>query len=91
MEDVLLPNQNVDHAFRSQVLLLDNGQILVGLVQAEDEAAVQLTDPQGKPRTIPVAEIEERRVTPQSLMPNDIAHGYSDTTLLGLMVYLLEQ
>lgn len=91
LEDVLLPNQNVDHAFRSQVLLLDNGQILVGLVQAEDEAAVQLTDPQGKSRTIPVVGIEERRMTPQSLMPNDIAHGYSDTTLLGLMVYLLEQ
>lgn len=91
LEDVLLPNQNVDHAFRSQVLLLNSGQILVGLVQAEDEAAVQMTDPQGKARTIPVADIEERRMTPQSLMPNDISHSYSDTTLFGLMVYLLEQ
>ncbi len=91
LEDVLLPNQNVDHAFRSHLLLLDDGQVLVGLVQAEDAASVQLTDQQGKSVTIPVDRIEERQVTQQSLMPTDIAHPYSDTTLFALMVYLQEQ
>lgn len=91
LEDVLLPNQNVDHAFRSQLLLLENGQILVGLVQSEDETSLQMTDPQGKALTVPLVEIEERRSTPQSLMPGDVAHQYSDATLLALMSFLLEQ
>ncbi|MDP1563213.1 MAG: c-type cytochrome [Pirellulaceae bacterium] len=91
LEDVLLPNQNVDHAFRSQVLLLASGQLIVGLIQAEDETSLQMTDQQGKAVTVPVAQIEERRTTPQSLMPGDVAHQYSDATLLGLMSFLLEQ
>jgi putative heme-binding domain-containing protein len=91
LEDVLLPNQNVDHAFRSHMFLLDNGQVLVGLVQAEDELSVQITDQQGKPLTIPVEQIDQRQVTPQSLMPGDVAHQYSDATLFGLMFFLLDQ
>jgi putative heme-binding domain-containing protein len=91
LEDVLLPNQNVDHAFRSQVLLLESGQLIVGLVQSEDETSLQMTDQQGKTVTIPLAEIEERRSTPQSLMPGDVAHQYSDASLLALLSYLMEQ
>lgn len=91
LEDILLPNQNVDHAFRSQVLLLESGQLVVGLIQSEDETSLQMTDQQGKAVTVAVAQIEERRTTPQSLMPGDVAHQYSDATLLGLMSFLLEQ
>jgi putative heme-binding domain-containing protein len=91
LEDVLLPNQNVDHAFRSQLFLLESGQVLVGLVQAEDQVSIQLTDQQGKTTTVPVARIDQRQVTPQSLMPGDVAHQYSDATLFGLMCFLMEQ
>jgi len=91
LEDVLLPNQNVDHAFRSQLFLMEDGQVLVGLVQEEDDTAVRLTDQQGKPLSLAVQEIEQRRVTTQSLMPADVAHQYSDATLFALIVYLMAQ
>jgi putative heme-binding domain-containing protein len=90
LEDVLLPNQNVDHAFRSQLFLLNDGQVVSGLVQSEDETALIVVDQRGKQQTLPVQDVEERRVSGQSLMPGDVAHQYSDAGLFSLMVYLLE-
>ncbi len=91
MEDILLPNQNVDHAFLAQLFLLADGRVVTGLVTSEDASSIQLRDNQGKAVTLSLDEIDQRKPTTQSLMPADVARNLSQDELFGLVVFLLDQ
>lgn len=91
LEDTLNPNQNVDQAFRATILALSDGQVVTGLVLREEGAVLVLADAEGKIVRVPLAEIEERRVSTLSPMPTDIASKLSERDCHDLLGYLLEQ
>ncbi|MEY4566411.1 MAG: hypothetical protein RLY14_1381, partial [Planctomycetota bacterium] len=91
LEDILLPNRNVDHAFRTSTLLLEDGRILVGLVRNETDDAVALVDSEGKEQTISKADISERKQNTQSVMPSNFHELLNDQTLQDLVAYLKSQ
>ena len=89
LEDILDPHRNVDAAFRSTALALQNGQVLTGLKRREEGATLVLADPQGKEFTVPLADIDEQRTTPLSLMPANLGEVIPEQDFAQLVKYLL--
>lgn len=73
LEDIVTPNRNVDQAFRTTSLLLDDGRVATGLVSQEGDQQISLIDASGKSTQIAVNRIVDRRNSGQSLMPNNFA------------------
>ena len=91
LEDVLDPNRNVDQAFRVTLLQTTDGHSLSGLVLREEGEVVVLADAQGKEVRIAKSEIEQRKVSPLSPMPANMADQISEHDFYNLIGYLLSQ
>jgi len=90
-EDVLDPNRNVDHAFRSRNYALENGLLYSGIFRREDGPLVVIADNKGEEHSFAKADIEEEAVANVSIMPDNWAEILPEAELLDLMAYLLEQ
>ena len=91
LEDILDPNRNVDQAFRSTTLELNNGQIVSGLVLREEGEVVVLADAQGKEVRVSKNTIEERTLSNVSPMPANLVDQIPETDFYHLLAYLLAQ
>ncbi len=91
IEDVLDPSRNVDQTFRITNLALDDGRSVSGLVLREEGAVVVLADSNGKEVRVPKSTIEERVISPLSLMPANMADQISEPDFAALMAYLLSR
>lgn len=87
-EDVLAPNLNVDAAFRTTSLLLDDDSVVAGLIANETDAVVTLVKSDGKPVAVQKAAIVERKQSTESLMPVGLADQLTDAELAALLEYL---
>lgn len=90
-EDTLDPNRNVDVAFRTSLISTVDGRVISGLPRSETEASLELVDNLGKSVLINKADIEQRRSTQWSLMPEDIGSALTDEQFRHLLAYLLDQ
>ncbi len=91
LEDVLDPSRNVDQAFRSTVIVQENGQIVSGLVLREEGEVVILADAQGKEVRLAKSAIQERNVSPLSPMPSNFAEQVTEGDFRHLLAFLLAQ
>lgn len=91
MEDLLDPNRNVDQAFRASTLALTDGRVVSGLVLREEGETLVLADAEGKEHVFAQAEIEERRITPLSPMPANLADQVDEEAFQDLIAFLLTQ
>lgn len=91
VEDILLPNRNVDRAFQQSRLLMDNDQILTGLVTELPNGDLTLADAQGKTLRLAADQIVERRATNVSLMPANFDELLSRQQLVSLLDYLISR
>src|SRR5207237_5571908 len=88
---VLDPNRSVDPAFRSTVLVLKDGEVVSGLLRREETEMVVLADSTGKEVSVPKKQIEERRQSDTSLMPENFGDIISAEDFNNLMAYLLSK
>ncbi|MCA9086738.1 MAG: c-type cytochrome, partial [Planctomycetaceae bacterium] len=89
IEDILQPNQNVDIAFRTSVVVMKDGRVLTGLLKdggRDDEKLLIATD--GKSQTISTNDIEETRLSNLSLMPANLATQITPDEFLHLIAWL---
>ncbi len=91
IEDVLDPSRNVDQTFRISNLALDDGRSASGLVLREEGAVIVLADSNGKEIRIPKSSVEERTISPLSLMPANMVDQISEPDFAALMAYLLSR
>ena len=87
-EDIMLPDQNVDAAFRTTSLLMEDGRVVVGMVQSEDDAEIRLADSAGKTITLATDEVETRVESFRSLMPGNLAEVLSAQDLADLISFI---
>lgn len=87
LENIVDPSASVGRDFQVQVITTDNGRTLTGIVVAENANALTLQT-QNEKLVIPLAEIEERTPSPQSMMPEGILTPLSLDEIRGLMAYL---
>ena len=89
LEDVLLPNRNIDAAFRSTSILTEDGNVLSGLVKRIVGKQLVLVDQTGKERTIATDEIASKKTVRLSPMPSNFHEVLTDDQCRDLLAYLL--
>ena len=91
VDDILLPNQNVDAAFRASLISTIDGRLHNGFVRKTDSESPQVTiiDSQGKEIVIRKDQIEEQKMTTVSPMPANFSEAISEQDFADLLSYLL--
>ena len=87
LENVVDPSASVAASFRASIIVTEDGRSLSGVVVAEDDRSITLQTDKEK-RTIAKSDIEDRKQTSQSLMPEGLLKGLSDEQLVDLFGYL---
>ncbi len=88
LEDIMVPDRNVDKAFRTTTFLTVDGSVIHGLVRDENEARVSVVGPDSKVQNIPVNQIELRREAATSLMPSNLQQTLDDDAIAEIIHYL---
>jgi len=91
LEDILDPHRNVDQAFRTTLVTMTDGRVISGLALREEGQVQVLADAHGKEIRVPIDEIDERSVSPLSLMPSNVPDLVSEVDFVHLLGYLLSQ
>ena len=91
MDDILMPNQNVDAAFRASLLSTVDGRLLNGFIRKSEPESSQITmvDSQGKELVIRKDEIENQKKTTVSPMPANFSETIAEQDFVDLLSYLL--
>lgn len=88
-ESILQPSKAVADQYVNWVIETRQGLTLTGLIVEETPEAVTLRDANGKDTKLAVKEIEERKKSPNSLMPEDLVVALTEDELVDLVEYLL--
>ena len=91
LEDILDPSRNVDQAFRTTSLELENGRFLTGLLLREEGETLVMADAQGKDVRVQKANVVNRGVGPLSPMPANFWEQIPEEDFHRMMAYLLAQ
>jgi putative heme-binding domain-containing protein len=87
LSNVLDPSALIGKDYQAQVIATADGRVLTGIVRAEDKDAITLATA-NETVTIPKNEIEERRTSEQSMMPEDLWKPLSEFEIRSLVSYL---
>lgn len=87
VESVLVPSKVISPVFKTSILEMSDGKVIVGLVVSETADKVEVLQPDTKRVSVTKSEIEKRSPTDVSAMP----HGIVKTTeeLRDLLSYLI--
>ena len=91
VEDVYLPNQNIDPAFRQSVVLTDEGKVFSGFAREKRGGSLLLIDSKGEEKIISNDSIEKHTRPLLSPMPSNFSETLSDQESSDLFAYLLKQ
>jgi putative heme-binding domain-containing protein len=91
LEDILDPNRNVDVNFRSQTLVLKDGDVVSGVFRREEGGLVILADSTGKEISVPKAEIESTRESESSIMPSNFGDVIPEKDFQDMLAFLLSK
>jgi putative heme-binding domain-containing protein len=92
LEHILEPSKKIDEKYRSYAFVMDSGIVVTGLVVKETPEAYEVTENPlagAPPKVLPKAEVEQKRVSPVSLMPKGALDPLSREEVLDLLAYLL--
>ncbi len=87
LRSILKPSADIDPKYRSQMILLDSGQILKGVIQSQDGEQVVIADANGELTTVSQDEIEATTEQNVSLMP-EMTEILTPSEVRDLVAYL---
>ncbi len=87
-ESILFPSAGISHNYETYSLILEDGNVVSGILVSKTGAAVTLKDAESLVRTIPTDEIEEMRKQTVSLMPADLQKTMTAEELVDVVQYL---
>jgi putative heme-binding domain-containing protein len=90
LEDMLNPSRNVDPQFQSTIVITDQGLTYTGLALRDEGAVLLLVDPEGEELRIRHDEIDQRRTSPLSPMPNALEKALTPEEFNHLLGFVLE-
>jgi putative membrane-bound dehydrogenase-like protein len=85
---VLYPSAKISSGYEPSILALDDGRVLTGIVRNETADSVEMQDADAKTIRIAKAQVDERKRSDVSLMPNGLAQGLSPQDFADLIAYL---
>jgi len=87
-DSLLFPSRVVREGYQRSVLQLKDGEEMAGLIKAETTETLTLRDSAGMSHVIRKSEIQERRQTADSLMPEGLHLGLTTTEFTDLIAFL---
>ncbi len=84
----MYPSAKISSGFESTTFALADGRIVTGIVRNETSDSVEIRDAEAKSIRIPKADIDERKRSDVSLMPNGLAQGLTLDDFADLIAYL---
>jgi putative heme-binding domain-containing protein len=88
---ILDPNREVNPKYARVQIVTLSGQVLSGVVSAENDATVTLLDSQGKSYAIARGDIEELQTSTHSLMPEELYKEISPEQMRDLIDYVIQR
>jgi putative heme-binding domain-containing protein len=88
IEAILEPSRQIVEGYRSTVIATSDGRALTGLVKEETPTRLVLVDTETHEHSIRKADIQARRFSDVSIMPDGLATGLSKAQFADLIAYL---
>jgi putative membrane-bound dehydrogenase-like protein len=88
IQSVLFPSQRIFSGYEPIVIATTDGRILTGILKSDTAEAVEMQDADAKLLKVPKAEIEARKVSDVSIMPNGLAEGLTTQDFADLVAFL---
>ncbi|HWE36855.1 MAG TPA: PVC-type heme-binding CxxCH protein [Isosphaeraceae bacterium] len=85
---ILNPGAAIGYNFRTLVVATKDGRVLTGLPVEETPDRLVLKTSEGQRVAVPIAEVEERKYSEISLMPEGLAQTMSEQDLVDLVTFL---
>jgi putative heme-binding domain-containing protein len=91
VRSILEPSKDIAPQYATWLVATRDGRLLTGVILREDpRGTITLGDAQGKTVEIPVADIEDRRAQPQSIMPDTLIDQMTRQEFRDLVEFLSE-
>ena len=87
LSNILDPSALIGKDYQAHVIAIADGRVLTGIVRAEDRDSITLVTA-NETVTIPKNEVEQRRTSEQSMMPEDLLKPLSQFEIRSLVSYL---
>jgi putative membrane-bound dehydrogenase-like protein len=87
LSNALDPSALIGNDYLAHVIATIDGRVLTGIIRSEDKDAITLVTA-NETVTLPKSEIEERRASEQSMMPEDLWKPLSEHEIRSLVAYL---
>jgi putative membrane-bound dehydrogenase-like protein len=91
VDNLLNPSLEIREGFGAYIAKTRNGQILTGILDAQDGLGIVLKDMAGTRHRVREDDLESLEASPVSLMPEGLVAGMSDVELQDLFAYLSKQ
>jgi putative heme-binding domain-containing protein len=90
LENIVDPNAVVGENYRMTLIATQSGEVVTGLLDKETDTAVVLRTAE-KTISVPKAEIEQRKIVDQSLMPTGLFDNMTEIETIELLKFLLRR
>jgi putative membrane-bound dehydrogenase-like protein len=88
VRSILSPSAAIGYSFRSVVAALSDGRVITGLPVEDTPGSLVLKTAEGQRFALPAGQIEDRRFSDVSLMPEGLAQALTDAELVDVLAYL---
>ncbi len=85
---ILYPSARIFSGYETVVVATADGRVLTGLIKSDNADGLEIQDAEGKRVKLPKADIEDRKTSDLSLMPNGIVEGITPQDFADLVAYL---
>jgi putative membrane-bound dehydrogenase-like protein len=85
---VLYPSQKISSGYEPVVLATADGRVLTGILKSETPEMIEIEDADAKRIKVPKADLDGRKASDVSLMPNGLAEGLTPADFADLIAYL---
>jgi putative heme-binding domain-containing protein len=90
-EKILDPNRNISENFRTYTLKMKDGKVLSGLYRRDEGQVIVFANAAGQEFSVSKQDIEERKASKYSLMPDQFINSIPVNEFNALISYLLTQ
>jgi len=87
LENILDPSAVIPNDYKATVINLKSGRVITGIVRGETPQALTVVTA-NETLTVPVKEIDERKISDVSMMPDDLLKPLSEADVRALVAYL---
>ena len=88
IRSVLQPSARIFSGYEATIVAAADGRVLTGLVRSDTADGLEIEDADGKRTRLARADVEDRKTSDVSIMPNGIVEGIAPADFADLIAYL---